>query len=117
MFKPDKHVKGEWFRDCPETRAFIHDVLVRTPALEISQPVKVFKPKQPRGPNTGDRSKQRKFFAAIVVFLYPGDKPEAVLAQEADATDRMARYWLDGTSEPSGAAKLFIVAEVVRRLF
>lgn len=65
----------------------------------------------------GTRLSQRKFFSEIVSFLYPGDKPEIVLSQECRATDRMARYWLDGSSEPSGSAKLFIVAEVVRRLF
>ena len=60
---------------------------------------------------------RRKFFSDIVLFLFGENKPEVLLADETDATTRMARYWLDGSSEPSGKAKLLIVGEVVRRLF
>lgn len=71
----------------------------------------------PRPARTDAQRDRRKFFSAIVVFLYGINKPEVLLAEEADCTTRMARLWLDGSSEPSGRAKLLIVGEVVRRLF
>jgi hypothetical protein len=60
---------------------------------------------------------RRKFFCDLVVFLYGANKPEVLLAEKAACTTRMARLWLDSSSEPSGKAKLLLVGEVVRRLF
>lgn len=69
-------------------------------------------------PKSGDRLAERKFFSAIVVFLWPDiKKPELFLSQSTGATDRAARYWMDGTSEPSGRAKFLVLMEIIKRLF
>jgi hypothetical protein len=58
---------------------------------------------------------RRKFFGDLARFLWV-IKPEVALHQRTGATERMCRWWLDGTHPPNARAVRALLGEILRRL-
>lgn len=57
----------------------------------------------------------KKFFGELACFIWP-IKPEWELHIRTGASDRMARWWIDGTHPPNARAVRAILGEILKRL-
>lgn len=55
-------------------------------------------------------------FRDLVVFAYPGPKPEVALAELTKKHQRTCERWLDGTTEPPASVLALVLAEFFWRL-
>lgn len=92
-------VDGEWFRDCPETRAAIQNSLNNFPKAIVYQPRKL-------GVN--------RTFPSVAKLLWPFKTAEHIAAI-AHTDARTARRWLAGESDVPAIVIAAIVVEITRR--
>jgi hypothetical protein len=102
-------LKGEWFRDCPETRHFIHDVLVRTPADAPSQPGGDIQSKK------NEISNHPITFADLARLAYPVATARW-LAERTGVDLRTAKRWLAGKSQAPAKAVYRALGDIFDRL-
>jgi hypothetical protein len=96
----EHRISGEWFRDCPELRETIGNVLRDGPksAIGFDEAVPVPNP---------------KLFGRVAKTVWP-HKTAAHLAAATGASVRAAEYWIGGQREPSARAVQAIFNEITR---
>lgn len=113
-------IRGEWFRDCPEVRKIIDDILVRGAAaigyrgdLFLLEHQQIAKSPKRIPPHVIGLARERfSKFGRVAMVLWP-HKPALCLAQLTGLSERAAQYLITGKRKPSARAAIALLSEIL----
>jgi hypothetical protein len=99
----EHRLRGEWFRDCAETRHFIADVLTRSHADVVL----------PRLSPVEKVRRQRSFFAVVAKHAFP-TKTAASVRALTGYSESTIYEWLAGRGDAPSSVLMALLGEIAR---